>query len=177
MKNTAIKALSYSGIVTLSQQVGKKKIKIAQAHNTGGTSLFSFLAECLTGEFDYANVPTKIKLVNHELFDNTDVYTSASGFIFLRSPAEIIKESSGECRVRYSFMIPRDMLENITSIDTLGIGLYSRSALEGDPDNFVAFCSVDFNKSQIVNSSLLVDWDLIITNTSTKINNTSKSLT
>ena len=164
MKNVAANTLSYSGIVTLSKQIGKKKVVIAQAHNTGGASLFSFLADCLTGNLNQSNVPTKIKLINREKYDDeTYNYASASGFIFLRSPAEIKIKMSGECVVRYSFIVPRDMLENITNIDTLGIGLYSNTASESDPENFAAFCSVDVNVGQI-NSSLLVDWDLIISN-------------
>lgn len=173
MKNRTIDSLNYSGIVTLSQQVGKRKIKLAQVHNTGGASLFSFFADCLIGKFDAKNVPTKIKLLNREIRDGAYEYTSVSGFIFLRAPAEIQKTSSGECRVRYSFLVPRDMLENITSIGNLGIGLYSRGATEDDIENFVAFCSIteDFNKSQTVNSSLLVDWDLVITNATSSIKN------
>ncbi len=175
MKNTAINTLNYSGIVTLSQQVGKKKVIIAKAHNTGGESLFNFLADCLTGKLDAANVPTKIKLVNREKYDDASYkYESASGFVFLRSPAEKTKTTSGECCVRYSFIVPRDILENITNIETLGIGLYARSASEADPENFIAFCPVKFNVGQIINSSLLVDWDLIISNATTSI---TKSLT
>ena len=66
MKNTAINTLNYTGIVSLSQCIGNRKIKIAQMHNTGGASLFNFLANCLIGNFTTAkiNYPTKIKLIN-----------------------------------------------------------------------------------------------------------------
>jgi hypothetical protein len=170
MKNTATNTLSYSGIVTLSQQIGKNKVVITKAHNTGGESLFNFLADCLVGKLESANVPTKIKLVNREKYDDANYkYESASGFVFLRSPAEKTKTTSGECCVRYSFIIPRDILENIANIETLGIGLYARSASEVDPENFIAFCPVKFNVGQIINSSLLVDWDLIISNATASI--------
>lgn len=175
MKDIATETLSYSGIVTLSQQIGKKIVVLSKTHNTGGESLFSFLADCLLGKLDTASVPAKIKLVNREKYDDASYnYESVSGFVFLRSPAEKTKTSSGDYCVRYSFMIPRDMLENIANIETLGIGLYARNASEADTENFLAFCSVKFNIGQIVNSSLLVDWDLIISNAST---NVTKNLT
>lgn len=173
MKNRAVNTLSYLGTVTLSKQIGKKKVEIAKVHNTGGASLFSFLASCLTGNFGSApaNVPKKIKLLNREAINGIYEYESVSGFIFLRDTAKIQESSSGKCLVRYSFIVPRDVLENITSISTLGIGLYSAAATEDAPEDFMAFCAVeDFNYSQSVNSSLLVDWDLLISNTATNIN-------
>jgi hypothetical protein len=176
MKNTAINTLNYTGIVSLSQYVGKKKIKIAQMHNTGGESLFNFLANCLTGNFDSAKVsyPTKIKLIYRELLDNKNniyEYSSASGFIFVRR-VEAVETNPGECRVKYSFMIPRDLLDNITSIDTLGLGLYSHSALESEPERFIAFCAfngLDISRNELTNATLLVDWELVIANTSAAV--------
>ena len=166
MKNKAINIISYSGIVTLSQRIGKKKVQIAQAHNRGGVSLFSFLANCLLGKFDVTSVPAKIKLLYQGVQDGVEEYTSASGFIFLRTTPEAQEESSGACRVRYSFTIPRDMLENLTNSSDLGLGLYASSAKEGDPENFIAFCKLEaLNNTQLaLNSSLLVDWDLQISN-------------
>lgn len=177
MKNKAINTLSYTGEVTLSQQIGKKKVEIAKVHNSGGISLFSFLADCLVGNFSQArvNVPRKIKLLNREVVNGIYQYESVSGFIFLRTTAEIKESSSGKCQVRYSFTIPRDMLENISNVSTLGIGLYSQGALEEDPESFMAFCEIaDLNQTQMVNSSLLVDWDLLISNATTKIDNSNR---
>ena len=116
MKNVALNTLNYTGVVTLSRYTGQKKVKLAQIHNTGGLPLFNFLANCLTGDFASAKdeYPTKIKLVNRETID-TDVYeySSVSGFIFLRRPVEIVSNNSGECRVRYSFMIPRALKSDL----------------------------------------------------------------
>ena len=85
--------LAYTGIVTLSQYIGTKKIKLAQMYNKGGDSLFTFISDCLTGDFDIArlNRPTKIMLLNcsKENDDSGNTininYESASGFIYLVS--------------------------------------------------------------------------------------------
>ena len=182
MKNIATNTLSYTGIVTLSQYVGTKKIELAQIHNTGGSSLFSFLADCLRGNFDYAkaNYPAKIKLLEQEVIDvdsHKYNYNSLSGFIFLRTPPESGAASegelgSGQCRVKYSFMIPRDLLEIIMdgTSTNLGLGLYSRGAVESEPENFAAFCllkELSLSRNNLVNSSLLVDWELVISNANT----------
>lgn len=169
MKNTAINTLTYTGIVTLSQYIGKKKVKIAQMHNTGGESLFRFLANCFTGNFESAqnNRPAKVKLLNKTLVGNDIVYRSVSGFIFVRNLKQMVV-NSGECCVRYSFIIPRDLFEDLTNISTLGLGLYALNAPEDAPDSFVAFCALssnlNLNRNKITNASLVVDWDLLIAN-------------
>lgn len=168
MKNIATNTLTYTGIVTLSQYIGKKKVQIAQVHNTGGSSLFSFLTNCLLGQFDTAREsrPVKVKLLREIQQGDGTTYKAISGFIFVRNFTDK-SERPGECRVRYSFMIPRDLFEDI-SISGLGLGLYSLSATDDNPEEYIAFCTLtgmNVNRNQITNASLLVDWDLIIANT------------
>lgn len=176
-KNIATNSLSYTGIVTLSQYVGKKKIKIAKLHNSGGSPLFSFLANCLAGNFMTVrgNWPTKIKVLERIVEDEKEqqyTYNSISGFIFLRTVPEIDASNLGESRVRYSFMIPRDLVENITNRSNVGLGLYTNSTPESEPENFAAFCSVgDTLSGELDNSSLLVDWELVISNANNKSGN------
>lgn len=166
MKNTAINNLTYTGVVTLSQYNGNKKHQIAKVHNTGGTTLFKFFASCLIGDFESAKIdrPAKIKLINRGA---SGEYESASGFIFKRNIEKLV-DNLGECRVRYTFMIPRDLLENITSISTLSLGLYS--AYEEELSNFIAFCDLgsglNLTKAELAHASLLVDWELVISNKS-----------
>lgn len=166
MKNTAINSLNYTGIVTLSQVIGKKKIKIAQVHNSGSNSLFDFLAHCLTGDFDIAALerPTKIMLLEAEQREGTEELLNvspASGFIYLRSiPEKIYRENAAV--VRYSFVIPRDMLE---SLDFNCLGLYSTLKSTDDYNEFAAFCYINVEKERMTSSSaLLVDWELQISN-------------
>lgn len=171
MKNVAINNLTYTGIVTLSQYVGNKKIQIAKVHNTGGSYLFKFLANCLVGDFSKVNknhCPTKIKLLSRTPVENDFIYEEKSGFIFKRG-VELIGDNDNECRVRYSFMIPRDLLEDITSISSLGIGLYANDIPESEPENFAAFCAIgrsglELTRAELTNASLLVDWELVIAN-------------
>jgi hypothetical protein len=172
MKNTAINNLSYTGIVTLSQCIGDKKIKIAQLHNAGGTALFRFFANCLIGNFPEAQTdrPAKIMLLDKQADGS---YESVSGFIFKRS-AESIKNNLGECRVCYSFMVPRDFLENITSISTLCLGLYGAYVTKDDLSNFIALCNLGSNgleltRAELTHASLIVDWELVISNKTREI--------
>ena len=119
MKNKALNTLSYTGIVTLFKYVGSKKVKLAQAYNSGGPSLFNFLADCLIGEFSTAQAskPAKIMLLNK----TEDGYESISGFVFLRTKPEKV-EVNHQCRIRYSFMVPRDLVEG-SNASSLSIGL------------------------------------------------------
>lgn len=169
MKNTAINTLGYTGIVTLSQYIGNKKIKIAQMHNSGGNPLFNFLSDCLVGDFDVAALsrPTKIMLLKgSEEKDDTNGtvsmrYEKASTFMFLRTkPEKVYNKSKGI--VRYSFQVSKDFLANNTFNY---IGLYNNSASEQDLDKFAAICPVDLPTSTLSSSAILiVDWELIISN-------------
>ena len=173
MNNTAVNTLNYTGIVTLSQYIGSKKVQIAQTHNTGSASLFNFLATCLAGDFTIAklNLPTKIKLLCREEVYGEYVYSPITSFIFLRTPPEP-SFNAGESRVRFSFIIPRDFLESINQVassgSVLGLGLYANSVpdVESETSNFMAFCVLDeLDRSMFINTFLVVDWELIIANT------------
>lgn len=166
MINRALNTLEYSGIVTISQRIGNKKIEICKVHNTGGNSLFNFLTDCLVGDFDIAklNQPKKIMLLR-KVVDEVNIisYEDISGFIGYISKPEKISSDKGST-VRYSFIVSKAMVENVEDItDKIGIGLYSESTT--DPENFAAYCEMPFNKNEISNSAILViDWDLNISN-------------
>jgi hypothetical protein len=172
MKSKAISTLTYTGIVTLSQYIGSKKIKIAQIHNTGGNPLFRFLADCLAGDSALAAMdrPTKIMLVKRNKYKQVDGtilydYERKSGFIpLLTQPEKVYSDT--ESTVKYSFMIPRAMLEEIDSFEGLGIGLYPNGALDvkADLPNYAAFCEIAATKSALINAILVVDWELHISN-------------
>ena len=170
MNNTAVNTIKYTGIVTLSQYNGKTKTQIAQVSNTGGNKLFEFITDCLIGDFDIAkqNRPTKLKLL-YRTPDEDNLksykYTSSSHFIFLMNkPEKVYSENGG--KVRYSFMLSRDLLAG-NKFNC--IGLYADSARERDSDieAFAALCEVseELNSASLSSSSVLVvDWELIISN-------------
>jgi hypothetical protein len=167
MKNKAVNSLKYTGIVTLSQYIGSKKIKIAQIQNTGGNPLFDFLSDCLVGDFTRAETlrPTKIKLLKRaKPLNSTEyTYTSESGFIYLFTSPEKIY-SSTKSVVRYSFMVSREQIDELSNFEGLGIGLYPDGASEDALENYAAFCKVDLNRNDLVNAALVVDWELNISN-------------
>lgn len=175
MKSTALNSLKYTGIVTLSRYTNKKKTPLATLHNEGGYSLFSFLSDCLVGEFDTARLarPTKVMLLNtvYTAEDNDSgqvkKISSASGFIYLMTQPEKVYTDSmaNSSTVCYSFIIPRDTIE---AAEFNSIGLYADSATLSDVENFAAFCRFPGElKTEIStsNSALLaVDWELNISN-------------
>ena len=155
MKSKALNTLKYTGVVTLSQYIGSKKIKIAQMHNRGGNPLFDFFTNCLIGEFARASAsrPEQIALINI----NGNDYESATGFIKMYTPA--VKTAVN--KVKYSFMMTKDKIESTTFTD-LYIGLYT----SGTPDlqDYAAICKVELEKAALINAALVVDWELAISN-------------
>lgn len=169
MKNNALNTLEYSGTVTLSQNIGNKKHKIAQYHNAGKYSLFSFLADCLVGDFDMAKVnrPSKIMLL-HKHDDGS--LESLSGYIHhTRLPEKVTNQSSpNTSTVRYSFQISRNLLDGIDITKLDHIGLYSDiTSAEDYATELAALVKLkdDLNSNQVsATSAIFLDWDLNISN-------------
>ena len=167
MKSKILSTLSYTGVVTLSRYTGSKKIELAQLHNTGGSELFNFISDCFLGNFSDAENerPTKIKVLNYSIVEGSYTYTSASGFVHLLTKPEKISKDNQSC-IRYSFLIPRDVINNIANTERLALGLYSKKSLNDESvvENFSAVCDITSAKNLFNNTSLVVDWELIITN-------------
>jgi hypothetical protein len=162
MKNIAINTLKYTGIVTLSQYIGKDKTVVKKIKNAGGAALFNFLADCIAGDFDIAKLtrPTRIMLLNADK-ELTNI-TPVSGFIPILTSPEKVSSSTGTVgAVRYSFIIPREYFE----LNFNSIGLYSNVVSTDEADKFSAFAWVDIASNSISKSSVLVvDWELMVTN-------------
>ena len=166
--STTNNSLKYTGVVTLSQYIGDKKVEIAKVHNAGAYPLFNFLSDCLLGDFELANLnrPTKIMLLS-KVYDsansNSFDYVSNSGFMSVTSKPEKVYDSNTSSKIRYSFIITRDKLEG-TSFDC--IALYPMSASMQDYKNFSAICDVRQKDMSTIAStmSLVVDWELTISN-------------
>lgn len=170
MSNKAISTIKYTGMVTLSQYIGSKKIKIAQMQNTGGNPLFDFIADCLVGDFTLAkfNRPTKIMLLKRTAHETTGAattytYEGLTGFSYLTTKPEKVYDPTNGI-VRYSFLIPSDWLEGIDNFDNVGIGLFTDSTTDRDLESYAAFCELTVTKTSLVNAALVVDWELIISN-------------
>ena len=174
MKNIIKNKLSYTGTVRLSQYIGQEKVTIAEIHNAGSNSLFNFLSDCLVGNFDVARAerPANIMLLNTEFEDYKasdgtvtkivkTVKSASNGYIGLLSAQEkIYEENAG--KVRYSFMIPRDMIESTTFNS---MGLYPSSVSRDDVESYSAICELNIDKNTISPTSVLVvDWELTISN-------------
>ena len=157
-------SLGYTGIVTLSQKVGKKKVKIAQLHNAGGKALFEYLAACLAGDFDTAklNRPTKIMLLSHDS-DNKIIKAKDTPFIHIITAPKIAYSSEIEGVVEYSFTISQDIFSG-TAFDA--VGLYTNTATEQDVENYAAYCPIASEDLTDISLSsvLLLDWELHISN-------------
>ena len=167
IKNTAINSLAYTGIVTLSQYIGQKKVVLSKMHNAGGKPLFNFLASCLLGDFAVAspNRPCKIMLLQEDNSDGIKVISKAANtdFIYLLSKPEQVYSENNESIVKYSFIIPQDYF---TGTSFNAIGLYADSATKADIEDYAAIVSnVNFDAINVSISSVLVlDWELHISN-------------
>lgn len=168
MKNIAINTLKYTGIVTLSQYIGTKKVKIAQVHNDGGDALFEFFASSLTGDFTMAKAlrPTKIMLLKQTNTPENPIYvtTDNADFYYLLTRPERVS-SVGVSKVKYSFLIPKEVIDNLADFDKICLGLYSDVATSDKPNNYSAVCSLGLSRNNVVSASLVVDWELVVSNT------------
>ena len=119
------------------------------------------LADCLAGNYDSASAdsPIKILLLNKSK-DGTLTKMPNAEFLYLTTRERVYSASEGV--TRYSFIIPQDM---VAGADFNAVGLYTASATEADINDFAACCTIDFNRSNLSLSSVLVlDWELHIAN-------------
>ena len=170
MKNIARNTLTYTGNVTLSQYIGSKKVVVGKIHNSGGKTLFDFLVSCFTGDFITANtlLPRKIALFTAETTDDGVLsrIVEKCGEWGLLSPARKVDSTEDNSSVRYSFSIPFEIISPITSFEKAYVGLYTE--FEDDCMNYMAYFSLhDLDRSLFLNTALVVDWELQITNGST----------
>jgi hypothetical protein len=175
MKNIVTKTLQYTGIVTLSQYIGSKKVKITQLHNSGGEPLFRFFASCLAGDFTAAKLmrPTKVMLIEPKDTSATVIEFqkpfNTAGFVYQLTKPEIVETKDGSSsRVRYSFMIAKEQIASINDFENLYMGLYTDEVTVENPDNYAAICKLAISKNNIANTSLLIDWELVISNAEAK---------
>lgn len=158
--------LGYTGIVRLSQYNDGKKTLITQKYNQGTSKLFDYLADCLIGDYDCANLkrPAKIKLLKISQDTQEIIEDRHLGFIYTRAKPEKISRSYPESDVPqsvalYSFIIPRDMLRS----DITHVGLYLKPAEKSE--DYAALCPISLSETELEISSVLVlDWELFISN-------------
>lgn len=154
--------IDYSGVVTISQKIGGKQIKIASIKNAGGKALFDFLADCLAGDFDIAKIdrPSKIMFLYRDS-DGRMTNPDNAGFIYITTKPERVYSNENEGIVRYSFTISQDLLSGMTFN---AIGLYGKA--ETNVENYSAYCEIDADDlGEITASSiLLIDWELHLSN-------------
>ena len=176
MKGTAINTLNYTGTVHLSLLVdAKTKVPFATIHNAGTSALFTFFTDCLVGDFVKAGAgrPKKIMLLQVTKDPNTGEVTdtqSQSHFIVaLTNPEKVFSSTSQGESVRYSFVIPRTLIEN-EQVKFNRIGLYADGAKS--PTDFSAYCDISMEEDNIPmwgsSSALALDWELNISNKSNK---------
>lgn len=186
--------LSYSGTVKLYACQNNKKFFLGQYKNTGGSSLFDFFTQCLTGNFIEAAklLPKQICLLNTtvqkeggkevvSLYEwvsqnsTKDISTAQliieprTGYIAQRDLPVPVPQA-GTAAVCFNFMVPASLIYDAEGIkDGINsVGLYTAQATEAnDVDNFLALCVLNLNDytSELAASSyMLLEWYLTIEN-------------
>jgi hypothetical protein len=163
------------GKITLSQWLGSKKIVVGRTHNSGGKPLFDFLTSCFTGDFSIAQakLPRKIGIYTRE----DDTIRGLCKYPLI-SAAKKVESTSNASAVRYSFIIPYDVISSIESFEYAYIGLYPENPIDSENpynDYLASFSLKDLNRSLFLNSALTVDWDLQIVNGSTEYDESTLS--
>ena len=161
IKSSTKSNISYTGMVTLSQYAGGRKVTTAKIHNTGGAPLFNFITDCLAADFTMAKLSSPYQILLIKTSDNGDsldlLNATTSDFITILTKPEKIDTNT----VRYSFIVPQDAVADLTFN---AIGLYPKTATLSDITNYYALCKVKNPTTVSTSSVLVVDWDLTISN-------------
>lgn len=181
MKNKITNNIEYSGKVKISAIRDGIVLSSNEFHNSGTSTLFSFFSYCLMGAFEEASLfcPSKVRLLianeTAEAAGADAEVTAASGLVYVHTrPERVIHPEIDGGTVKFSFMIPRTMID---SVGFNRIALYPQYARDSDLYDYVAYCDLsgedDLAASMYtawsLSSVLLIDWELTISNKITKI--------
>jgi hypothetical protein len=168
MKNIAKNTISYTGVVTISRYSNDKKIEIMKVHNQGRNPLFDFLADCLVGDYTKASISIPDKIMLLKASEDDTQLTASSGFIHVLTPPEKITREHESC-ARYSFLVTSDKIEKSFN----RIGLYTKAATDDINElwNYAAYCNINEinNTGRSAAAALVIDWELIISNSTKEI--------
>ncbi len=158
-------SIGYSGSVKLTTLVDNKIISVKTYKNSGALPLFSFIGNCLIGNFNSAGRarPFKIKLLEDTTSDanvppNADtIYDERSIFIPVSTAPELIitnnSQANSSCQVKFSFVFP---ISHVHTSNANVIALYGLDTNE--LTEFSAYYRLTKPSAEDPN---LLDWDPI----------------
>lgn len=171
-KNITIKensSLSYSGKVTIKKVKNGKIISEETYHNAGNTPLFSFLLNCLAGNYSSDLKPQIITPIVHKQNNNYG-YAENKESIPITSIKVLTKENSNISYIEYVFHLAyKEYLKS--GID--GLALYNlayvpnKNTILKDSDidpNYSMIVSFNDRKFSTKEEDLLIIWDLSLDN-------------
>lgn len=172
-KITNKQQLTYNGnVVTYIELPNKKRVKIAESHNTGGADLFHFFSECLAGNYSTAAElrPTKIKLLYAET--NTTTYEDRSDFCAVDEGVKVSSDDNGYYAT-FHFKVPYALIKPVqeqTKNKVNHFGLYKTA--ETNNDKYCALYNLGTDTISLVdlgkNYSIIIEWTLQVTNQATQ---------
>ena len=171
---TTNNAIEYSGQITVSALDGDRVISKQTYYNNGTNKLFSFLSNCLSGDFNTARAsrPCRLLLLKTDNTENTtnskptdtnysdfwDVnYYAAPPVYYSKTPAVV----GG--KITYNFRVPFLILENGVNIKKMALV----PEASNNVDDISAYYILDDSIQVPTNGgnfTILVDWELSFAN-------------
>lgn len=173
---TTNNAIEYSGKITVSTLDGDRVISKQTYHNNGTNKLFSFLSNCLSGDFNTAKATRPCRLLllktdaaeidkisdskptDSDYSDYWDAeYYAAPPVYYSKTPVAI----GGT--VTYNFRVPFLILENGVNIKKMALVPETSNGVEDISAYYVLNDSIQVPTSG-GNFTILVDWELSFAN-------------
>jgi hypothetical protein len=119
-----------------------------------------------------ATRPNKVMLIKRKNLDGSTTkpeYEQVEGgggvWHLLTKPEKVYDTGIVVGKVRYSFIIPKDIIGNLTTFDNLYLGLYADGTdAESYPGDYAAICKLELANTNITSTALAVDWELVVSN-------------
>lgn len=175
--------LSYTGSITISIMNGNKVVSKKHYHNAGTAYLFKFLCECLGGQENKLDRPTRVRLftITPTESPTNPVWTSGTSAsaalvydttpIVTQDPGTEAPYDYNRYKVSYHFRIP---YAYITKDRIAKIALYTARNADMYSAMSAYFCIIDKETGEYApiempasaynNYSIIIEWDLAITN-------------
>jgi hypothetical protein len=182
--------ISYEGIVSITLNKNKKKIKTLKYKNTGKLPLFRFIVDCLRGSYSIAephrpkyiqlftagSKGTLVSTINvNSILQNSDNLITPQKIIYQSTPLTTYDNNNDEASITFKFMIPYSQLKTIENINLMA--LYDQDSFTSNskiPSAYFLLTKLDgsntvldslLDDTTVDNSySIYIQWKLVVKN-------------
>lgn len=167
-------SIAYEGKVSITFTKNGRKLKTIQRHNSGCKALFTFITDCLRGNFNESNRPSYLMMYKRDDEDSSDEVESTSlgtpslaNLQYCVSNEGGYDEDSNTGFIKFKYTVAGSMLTNDVDILAMYNATNSSTARQGEnnPSTFMELDSSEvIDKESASGLNIIIIWEMRFSN-------------